>query len=213
MLSRICLAGCWIAIAAAQTTYFVRPDGGTGRQCNGKADIPYPGHGANLPCAWAHPSWALQQRAWKIAGGDRLLIAPGSYRMGVGKPAFGWGQFDSNHPADIHLPPLPSGPDPKIPTILAGVGYEQGCPRKPELWGAGLTQSVINLSGSSNAIVACLEITDHATCGGGQPPLKCRPDAPAAVSGIFAKNEKGQNIVLRDLDIHGLAGSGIFGRF
>jgi hypothetical protein len=199
--------------AAAQTTYYVRPDGGTAKQCAGTTNAAYPGKGSNQPCAWAHPSWALEKRAWKLAGGDRLRIAPGSYRMGWGRPRYGWGDFDFNHPEDVHLPPLPSGPDAKRPTVVAGEGYEQGCPRKPELWGSGPTHHILDLSGTSNAVVACLEITDHATCGVGHPTLVCGEDSAAAVAGIFARDERGENVVLRDLDIHGLAGSGIAGRF
>lgn len=39
-------------------TYYVRIDGGTATQCNGKFDLPYPGEGEGQNCAWAHPFWA-----------------------------------------------------------------------------------------------------------------------------------------------------------
>ncbi|MFZ1708335.1 MAG: hypothetical protein WAW20_07015, partial [Anaerolineae bacterium] len=45
--------------APAAVAYFVRPDGGSTTQCNGRVDAPYPGSGSNLPCAWDHPFRAL----------------------------------------------------------------------------------------------------------------------------------------------------------
>ena len=44
---------------ASATTYYVRTDGGTASQCNGRADAAYPGSGTNLSCAWDHPFVAL----------------------------------------------------------------------------------------------------------------------------------------------------------
>ncbi len=201
-------------VATASVTYYVRPDGGTARQCSGAVDAPYPGHGNNAPCAWSHPVFALKGATeWKIRGGDRILLAPGSYRMGAGKSSPGWNLFDDSRPVDAHLPPLPSGPGPDAPTIFAGAGYDQGCPKKPELWGARGALAVIDLSGTANALVACLEITDHATCSGGHPELRCRPEDDSAVDGIYARGDQGQNVVLQDLWIHGLEWAGIQGHF
>ena len=205
-----------VASAQTPTTYYVRPDGGTAKQCTGKADAPYAGKGNNQPCAWSELSWALKTPTeWRISGGDRLLVAPGSYRMGRGGKKSGWDIFppDEIMSSHVYLPPLLSGPNADTPTILAGSGYESGCPQKPELWGALGTDHVLDLSGTSNALLACLEITDHATCGANHPTLKCGPGDEAAGLGIYAKDEHGTNIVLRDLDIHGLAGTGINGRF
>ncbi len=206
---------CETALLAAEpTAYYIRSDGGTAKQCTGAADAAYPGHGNNLPCAWSNPAFALKNAStWKIRGGDRLLIAPGSYRMGVGGKNNGWNLFDDAQPADAHLPPLPSGPSPDAPTILAGAGFDHGCPKKPELWGTRGAGTVIDLSGTSNALVACLEVTDHATCSGGHPELRCRPEDDHAITGIFSKGDHGENIVLRDLWIHGLDWAGIMGHF
>jgi hypothetical protein len=134
--------------------------------------------------------------------------------MGRGSKKSGWNIFpdDDTGNSNVFLPPLPSGPNANTPTILAGAGYAGGCPQKPELWGAG-SNHILDLTGTSNALVACLEITDHATCGDNHPTLKCRPTDEAAADGIRAKDERGENIVLRDLYIHGLAGAGMYGRF
>jgi hypothetical protein len=183
-------AASYLAPAAALSqplaSYYVRPDGGTGKQCNGTSDSAYPGHGSNLPCAWSNPVYALKNEThWKLQGGDRLLVGPGSYPMGVGQRGTGWNLFDDAHPAEAHLPPLPSGPSPATPTILAGAGFDQGCPKKPELWGR-----TVRL-----------------------PWLRCLPQDDFAVSGIFSKGDHGENIVLRDLWIHGMDWAGIMGHF
>src|ERR1017187_9975691 len=118
----LCL--CFAAGAQTPSTYYVRPDGGTGKQCNGSADTAYPGRGTNLPCAWSHPFWALKKATeWKLRGGDILIVAPGSYLIGLSGPKTGSDIFDFNDPFTAHLPPLPSGPNPLTPTILAGAGY------------------------------------------------------------------------------------------
>jgi len=210
----VCVVFGTTIAAQTATTYYVRADGGTGKQCTGTADAPYPGRGNNVPCAWSGPSWALKTPLeWKIRGGDRLLIGTGSYRMGLGGKKTGWDIFDESHPGDVRLPPLPSGPSPAEPTILAGMEYDHGCSRKPELWGSHRASAIVDLSGTSNAMVACLEITDHATCAAGHPELRCRVDDDSAGAGIFSKGDRGLNIALRDLWIHGLAGAGIIGHF
>jgi hypothetical protein len=71
---------------------------------------------------------------------------------------------------------------------------------------------IIDLTRSSNVEVACLVVTDHSSCVEGHSgALPCQHDtfpygAWAAV-GIHA--EDSSNVTLRDLDIHGLANTGI----
>ena len=198
------------------TTYYVRPDGGTAVQCSGLVDAPYPGTGTNQPCAWSHPFWALTvqngQAEWKIQPGDTLLIYPGSYMMGYGAPnTEGW--CDQWGAYDCHLPPLPSGPDPEHPTRILGVGWDSGCPNPPELWGTERAWQIIDLTNTSNAVIACLEITDHAGCAEfhANSQVRCERDNPPygnwASIGIYAENSS--NVTLKYLNIHGLATSGI----
>ncbi len=189
-------------------TYHIRLDGGTAEQCTGLADAPYPGAGGAQPCAWAHPFWALDgEGAWKISGGDTLLISPGSFRMGFGAPNTAW--CDAGGAFVCVLPPLPSGPSASVPTRLLGAGWDAGCPNVPELWGTERSDWVVNLAGTRNAVVGCLEITDHSSCVEfhAEPAAACERDAPPfgdwASVGLYA--EDASNIVLRDLDIHGLA--------
>ncbi len=209
----ICIAFC-LPLSAAAETYYVRPDGGTFTQCNGLADAPYPGSGENRSCAWSHPFWALkagEPPEWIMEGGDTLIIHTGSYMMGYGAPNTGWcyeeGAFD------CHLPPLPSGPDPEHPTRMLGAGWEQGCDNPPELWGTQRPWQIISLDGSSNVQIRCLEITDHSPCieFHHSPEIECERDTYPlgdwAPFGIYAADSS--DIVLSDLDIHGLAWGGV----
>ena len=199
------------AHAQLYATYYVRPDGGSAGQCTGLVDAAYPGNGTAQPCAWDHPFRALPPDGTpRIAAGDTLIIASGSYMMGYGAP--GADNCSSNYPWDCYMPALPSGPDPAHPTQLLGTGWDAGCSTPPELWGTEREYYVLNLTDASNVEVACLEITDHSGCvehhSGG---LACNrdtfPHGPWAAIGLYA--EDSANVHLRDLDIHGLAHSGV----
>jgi hypothetical protein len=200
-----------VVTAGAQgaATYYVRPDGGSLAQCSGLVDAPLAG--ASHECAWDHPFRALPPDSTPvIAGGNTLIIAPGSYRMGYGAP--GADNCDSDYPWGCHMPPVPSGPDPAHLTRILGAGWGGGCANPPELWGAERVDMILNLTGSSNVEIGCLEITDHSDCvefhtGG----LACqRDDYPYgewAVDGLYA--EDSTDVHLHDLDIHGLAAAGV----
>jgi hypothetical protein len=161
------------AVVAPGVTYYVRPDGGSTGQCTGLADAAYPGSGVNQPCAWDHPFRALPpDGAPRIAGGDTLHIAAGSYRMGYAAP--GADTCDAGGAYGCHMPPIPSGPDPAHPTRILGDSQHP-----PELWGAERPWFIVNLSGASNVEIGYLEITDHSGCvefhSGG---LACARDNP-----------------------------------
>jgi hypothetical protein len=207
----------WATFQHAADTYYVRLDGGSATQCTGRANAPYPGSGTDQPCAWDHPFRALEPSGElgepgtvRIAGGDTLVIASGSYRMGYGAP--GAGNCQSDYPWDCHMPPIPSGPDPAHPTRILGEGWEGGCANPPELWGAERAAYVLNLTDASNVEIACLEITDHSGCvedhtGGLACERDTYPYGDWAVDGLYA--EDSASIHLRDVNIHGLAAAGI----
>ncbi len=148
--------------------------------------------------------------AWKLVGGDTLVMGPGAYRMGYGAPNTGW--CDAGGAWDCHLPPLPSG-GATTPTRLLGKGWDSGCASAPQLWGAERADSVLDLSGTANALVACLDVTDHAGCAEfhATPAVACQRDTPPygdwASVGLYADNSAG--VTLRDLDLHGLASQGV----
>jgi len=204
-----------LGAASASSTYYVRPDGGSAEQCDGRSDAAYVE--GKRGCAWNHPFAALPPGGpARIAGGDTLNIAPGSYMMGMGAP--GSEKLEkcrADWPWDCHAAALPPGPDPDHPTRLLGAGFDSGCKQPPQLWGTQRSSSVLDLTGSDNAEVACLEITDHADCiefhNATVPGVRCERDHPPygawAAIGIAAAHAA--HVRLSDLDIHGLAHDGI----
>ena len=202
---------------ASAATYHVRPDGGTAQQCDGTQDRAYPGKGTGVACAWSHPFIALPpDRPARIAGGDTLLIAMGNYMMGFGAPETERCRRESAH--ECVAGAVPSGPDARRPTRILGAGHDGRCARAPELWGTGGARSVLRLDGSNHVELACLELTDRSPCikshnhKGNAPGETSRcprgePSAPWAEAGIVAKDSR--NVVLKRLNIHGLAANGI----
>jgi hypothetical protein len=200
-----------VATSVAATTYYVRADGGSADECTGQTDAPYPGSGTDQNCAWDHPFRALPpDGAPRISGGDTLIIASGSYMMGYDAP--GADNCESDYPWDCYMLPVPSGPDAANPTRILGAGWDSGCPSPPELWGTECASYVLNLTDSSNVEIACLEITDHSGCveshsGGLACERDTYPYGDWASEGLYA--EDATNVYLHDLNIHGLASTGV----
>ncbi len=204
-------------------TRYVRTDGGDASQCNGSADVAYPGSGSGLACAWKHPFFALPPgSAPRISGGDTLIIGPGSYMMGLGAPGATSGSCVSSWSYDCHMPSIPSGPSAAMKTRILGKGFDQGCTAPPQLWGTERATPIIGLDGSSNVEVGCLEITDHSdcieshcsngACGGGSSQIsQCVRENPpfGAWSSVGIKASASSNVWLHDLNIHGMANRGI----
>ncbi|MFC7301629.1 hypothetical protein, partial [Cognatiluteimonas weifangensis] len=164
--------------ARAATTYYVRPDGGDASQCSGRADTAYTG--TNRDCAWKHPFYALgPDGSVRIAGGDILIIGSGSYRIGEGAPGAAGCSGARCYPAAI-----PSGPSSRAPTRILG----KSCSAPPRLRGAGGVDRVLNLEGSSNIEVGCLEITDGSDCvyAHSVSSVACTSATPWARGGIYA---------------------------
>jgi hypothetical protein len=188
-------------------TYYVRPDGGTVEQCTGLADVPYYGSGIAQACAWNHPFQALPPGGQpRIAGGDTLVISPGSYPMGYRAP--GADACEAGSAFDCSMPPIPSGPNAANPTRILGNTWYTGCSDPPELWGTEGAAYILNLSGSENVEVACLEITDHSDC---VEDLTCRqktaPFGDWASVGVYAADSI--NVYFHQMNIHGLATNGV----
>ncbi len=195
-------------------TYYVRTDGGNATQCTGLANAAYPGSGNGQPCAWNHPFWALPPggvQPPRLAGGDTLIVGPGEYMMGYGAP--NTGDCDAVGAWDCVPAAAPSGPSPANRTRILGAGWDTGCSNRPQLWGTERASHVLALTGTSNAEVACLEITDHSGCiefhSGG---LACQRDTPPygpwASAGLVGSDSA--NVTLRDLNIHGFSNQGVW---
>ncbi|MEP6939070.1 MAG: Ig-like domain-containing protein [Rudaea sp.] len=141
------------------------------------------------------------------------MIEPGSYEMGSGAPgaASTYSQCsDPANPYDCRARPIPSGPSPAQPTQILGTGWNSGCAAAPQLWGSGGSNAVVNLQGSSNVKIACIEITDHSACIEDHPNVPCSKTAPWGLwarDGIFASGSS--SVTLQDVNVHGLANNGI----
>ncbi|HZY64222.1 MAG TPA: choice-of-anchor Q domain-containing protein [Edaphobacter sp.] len=207
--------------SAGVKTWYVRADGGDRKQCTGTADAAYRGHGSHQPCAFKHPYYLFttgeyNNKGWVVQGGDTIIIRGGPYRMGYKGPEAKdmWGSCPGD-PYGCSMPPLPSGTS-DHPTRLLGENY-QSCNKKTQLFGGYALSTIVNLSGSKNIDVECLELTDHSQCtrmGAGHPASEgCHGDFPLsdyAGSGI-STNADTSDIVLKNLDIHGLTSRGIIG--
>ncbi|RSL17544.1 hypothetical protein EDE15_3079 [Edaphobacter aggregans] len=237
--SRICLKTlCVLVLGCAcvplfGTTWYVRPDGGTRYstnvtkgQCDGKADAPYPGSGANKHCAFndvrmlytdgtyadGHhfPAWG-----WVIAGGDTVIIrgsigTGASYRIGWNGTTYdGWGIAGDASSSGM-LPP-PSGTAAQHTRIL-GENYASchSASAKTQLHGGRGAYAVMSLYGASYVDVACLDITDFSACGKAAQKVGCDSTQDYAQVGIQLHNTSTHD-TLTDIHIHGLAGSGIVG--
>ncbi|MFC0679656.1 right-handed parallel beta-helix repeat-containing protein [Lysobacter korlensis] len=191
-------------VAQAATTYYVRTDGGTATQCNGRSDAAYPGSGTGRSCAWKHPFYALPPKGpARIAGGDTLIIGGGSYMMGQGAP----GAVNCNA-ASCFMTKIPNGPSSTSKTRILGKSGTT-----PKLWATERATRMINLEGSSNVEIGNLEITDRSDCVYDHSVSSARCKTSSAPYGqwgrvgIYARASS--NVYLHDLNIHGMAHMGI----
>lgn len=201
---------------AYSATYYVRPDGGTATQCTGLVDAAYSGSGSKQPCAFQHPNWAIAPQGnnpTKMAGGDTLIIDGSNgaqYMIGYGAPnSSDTTKCYSAWPWDCVMRKIPSGPDPTKPTRILGKGWDTGCNNPPQLWGTERPWQILDLRGSNNVELQCLEITDHSACqqGGPNPCGGSYPYGPWASTGIEAADSA--NVLIKNVNIHGLAHGGI----
>ena len=199
--------------------YFIRQDGGSAQQCNGRVNVAYPGRGKGKDCAWDHPFQALPPGSSpRISSGDTLTISSGEYRMGYG--ASGAGRCSKDYPWDCFMAAIPSGVDEQHPTRIMGEMKQQHCVNPPMLWGTDRSNRVVNLKDSSYVELSCLDITDKDNCIEFYNPedmpcdtcvKACRRDRPPygnwASTGIYAENSN--FVTLNQLRIHGLSNDGI----
>ena len=212
-----------LSLPAFATTWYVRADGGTpytagnkSGQCTGTADAPYPGHGKNQPCAFNDARFLYSTGngapyAWVISGGDTVLFRGGPWRIGQNTSA-GCGPFSNNcSPDGSAMPPPPAG-TPSQPTTFRGENYAS-CNTKTQIFGGYTVNSVLDLHGTHDVQLQCIEITDHSQCTTlGAKPAACNRNLieDYAKNGIFT-DQNTQNITLTDVDIHGLRDNGIVG--
>jgi hypothetical protein len=218
------LAAAW-SLPLTAGNWYVRTDGGDRSQCTGRVDAPYSGSGANQPCAFKHFFYlfttdppqrlAQEQPRWIIAGGDTVIFSNEEHRMGykTNDLAGYWNFVGCRGGAfTCYNPPLPEGTQDN-PTRLVGKDWETGCQVKPKLMGGIGTGAVIFLGGAKHALLDCLEISDYAQCttAFGETCVRSGfPKSDYATRGIQT-DLKTDNVLIRNVWIHGLAGNGVQG--
>jgi hypothetical protein len=217
-------------------TWFVRKDGGTrysanmhSGQCDGKADAAYPGSGTNRHCAfndyrflWDDQSYGNSK--WVIAGGDTVIIKDGPWRVGFDSArSIKWCNGGQG-PYTCTNPPIPAGTPAQHTRILGehyascSTGNAANHSALTQIFGGFAVLETLNLTGTQNVDVQCLEITEHnGKCimhGDPAYPRACNRDGAALDdydgSGIWT-DSKTAGVTLQDVWIHGHTTSGIQG--
>ena len=218
------------------TTWYIRPDGGTRYsanrtqgQCDGKADIAYPGTGTNQHCAfgdyrflWDDQSYGNDQ--WVIAGGDTVIIRGGPWRVGFNQgtsPNDVWCSGGNGNNACVN-PPIPAGTANQHTRIL-GENYAS-CSTGNTTNKASLTQiyggfgawEALNLGAAQYVDIECLEITRHSQCivhGSPVYPSGCSTGYPVDDydSEGIATDTNTHDVLLQDIWDHGHTDRGVKG--
>lgn len=185
------------ALPLSATTWFVRPDGGTRYsakapkgQCDGKADVAYPGKGVDRHCAfndvrymWMDGTYGNSQ--WVMAGGDTLVIrgcaaSPSQQNPDAPHCRIGWDKATGNDEGNpwcagvdtCSMPPPPSGTAAQHTKILGAcaygtyscnpvIGYPYTNNNLTQLFGGFVAGAVMYLNGSSYIDIEGLELTTH----------------------------------------------------
>jgi hypothetical protein len=229
------------------TTWYIRPDGGTrysanqtSGQCDGQADVAYPGTGVNQHCAfndyrYLWDDWSYNKVAWVIAGGDTVIIrgcvpnAENGYttdcRVGFDQASsngggYTWCVGGSNGSGGCSNPVIPSGTASQ-PTRILGQNFAN-CSVNNAVDKSKLTQifggfgvwDTLNLGGAQYVDVQCLEITSHAQCivhGYPAVPKACQPGTDDYDSDGIGTDVNTHDLLLQDLSVHGHTDRGIKG--
>lgn len=208
----------FLSVNAWATDYYVRPDGGTGDQCNGQSNVDY-SVGVAPNCAFKHLSyiWAVRGNdvttqthvSSELAPGDTVYIMNNSdgsqaeYMVGDTMLNENPSNCFESWTYDCYFEPLNDGTSDNYIKIL-GEGWDSGCTNPPQLWGNASTDRVLNLDGSDYVEINCLEITDHEECRQSGSGNLCPSGGGASGrDGISAWNN--QSLILKNINVHGMA--------
>ena len=226
-----------VCISSHATTWYIRHDGGTNIQCSGTTNAPYPGSGTGKACAYDHPYQLLNYwGVWnKIVANDTIQFSDPPtntvpYYMGEQNGGLGmdWsatvggicGVPNSGYPAGASciLPPLPNG----VAIIGQNAGSchtlgHTGLVNPTILSGISGAYNVIDLQGTDQITLNCLEITqpDNCTMSGGGSGGGCAHSAnyisEAGIRFEDGTNQGPRRLTMTDVMVAGTAGDGIHG--
>lgn len=217
--------------AAHAETWYVRANGGTRTQCDGRSDAAYPAKGKH--CAFGDMRFLWDGREygklrWVIAGGDTVILDnTKAWRIGwegdgthrESEPwCWGW----AGGPFGCFNPAIPAG-TPEHHTRILGrnwehcsAGSQPDKSKMTEVFGGHGAGTALNLSGAQYTDVECINIARHSDCarhGDPRLPKDCRNDPPMDdydSEGITTDNHT-HDVLLQDLWIHGHTDRGIIG--
>jgi len=228
-------------ISGTGTTWYVNGSGGTRFSinkttglCDGTSPAAPVGTTPNQHCAfgdirylWTDGSYNVNLNAgapawgWIGAGGDTYLIdcPTGNTwcRVGQSGPngndSFGL----AGNPQGAGAPAPPSGAS-SAHTRILGLNFANCTSPGAKAFvngGYGIGR-VFGLGGSAYVDVECIDITDHAQCtrvGVPAYPSRCNTDYPLDdyATGGISTNDATSNILLQDINIHGLTDYGLIG--
>jgi hypothetical protein len=222
------IAAIQSGLATLPTTYYVRKDGGNRQQCDGKADVAYPGGIAIQHCAlndfrFLYQDGTYGNNKWIISGGDMVIIRGGPWRSGWNNASsaldlatgFYFGQ--PGDPYNSEGPPIPSGTA-AAPTRILGENFAS-CPtsdKATEVFGGFGSYAVLNTLGSQYVTVECLKLDRHSQCSqrvASAAAPACKTSAPLddyASNGILENNQT-SNLTLQDMWIQSFTKNGVLG--
>jgi hypothetical protein len=182
---------CLCLPAFAQTTYYVRPDGGTRYStnvttglCDGKGDSAPVGTAPKQRCAFGDVRYLWQDGSytdsttfpgwgWVIAGGDTVIIRGGPWRVGWATNTNSCGTGGcfgiAGNPYASGAPNPPSGTAAGHTRILGehfaacSTGNVPNLSAMTEIFGGFAVGSVVSM-GSPYVDFQCIKVTDHSSC-------------------------------------------------
>jgi AraC-like DNA-binding protein len=222
---------------AVVTNWYIRADGGSRSQCDGKHDAAYPGSGTNQPCGfndfrWLYDDQTYGNHAWVIAGSDIITVesclaasdGPGC-QVGFSQPTASGEPWCSGGNGAIGCTPpaIPSG-TPSDPTTFRGANYA-ACTApgaKQILHGSYDMSQMFDVRGSHDVVIECFEVTGYSSCRTtGDGPLPGDPPAAHYCANNYpyddnmqagmVTNNTSANIYLQDVNIHRVTNRGIQG--
>ncbi len=236
------LALAAVSALPAQTTWYIRADGGTlnsparvaaklSAQCDGKANVAYSA-AAGGHCALGDYRSLYDDQAtygvlkWIIAGGDTVIIDNAKqYRVGWdGDTSATSNWCAGGSPYGCFNPTIPAGTAVQ-PTRILGANYAscstgnaQNPAKMTQLYAGHGAYAALNLAGTQNVQVACLELTRHSNRVVHGSPLTNDCHTPTADGGIQDYDSDGiitdkttADILLQDIWDHGHTDRGIIG--
>ncbi len=226
-----------VAGGAGNTTWYVRPDGGTPfvnaaqtptGQCNGLSNQPYPGSGVNQACAFGNVRYlwsdetTYQQLKWVITGGDTVIVAqnPNGYNTGLDQPSpyqtppgSAFVPINCSGNPGCTMPSIPSGTAARHTRILGekfASCHDDAA--KTKLNVSYAATAAFNLGDSQFVDIACFEISDKAACAtNGNFTNACNHDDSSYGSIGIGQSALTSMVTYTDMNIHGLASAGIYG--